>query len=186
MSATLTGRTILVISTNYGPETAELVRPVTELRAAGAEVDIAAPEAKPIQPLTFDTTPAATVDPTLTFDQIVPDRYDAVVIPGGTLNADAIRMNPTARTTVNAFAEAGKPVAAICHAPWLLVDAGLAKGKHLTSWKSIAPDLRHAGADWSDQEVVVDETGGWTLITSRSPDDLPAFIGAVTDALGTD
>jgi protease I len=101
-------------------------------------------------------------------------------VPGGTINADTIRTDEKAHAIVRAVSEAGKPLAVICHGPWLLVSAGLVQGKRLTSYSSLADDVKNAGGDWVDEEVVVDGN----LITSRTPDDLPAFIKAIEDALG--
>ena len=104
-------------------------------------------------------------------DSANPNDYDALVLPGGALNPDQLRTNSRAVEFVKSFFEAGKPVAAICHAPWMLIEAGVVKGRRLTSWPSLQTDLRNAGATWVDQEVVVDKG----LVTSRNPDDLPAF-----------
>jgi protease I len=108
------------------------------------------------------------------------DDYDALVLPGGVANPDALRLNADAVAFVQAFVASGKPVAAICHAPWALVEADVVRGRRLTSWPSLQTDLRNAGADWTDEEVVVDGN----LITSRKPDDLPAFDKALLGALG--
>jgi protease I len=108
------------------------------------------------------------------------DEYDALVLPGGVANPDALRMNADAVDFVRAFVESGKPVAAICHAAWTLVEAGVVRGRRLTSWPSLQTDVRNAGGEWTDEEVVVDGN----LITSRKPDDLPAFDKALLDALG--
>jgi protease I len=106
-----------------------------------------------------------------TLDQATPDEYDAVQLPGGALNADAMRMQPKVQSFLQAMDRAGKPMAVICHAPWELVSAGLARGRTMTSYYTIQDDLRNAGANWVDHEVVVDGN----LVTSRQPDDLPAF-----------
>jgi protease I len=106
-----------------------------------------------------------------------PDDYDALVLPGGVANPDQLRLHPKAVHFVRQFAGTGRPVAAICHAPWMLVDAGLVDGRHLTSWPSLRTDLRHAGARWSDEELVVDGN----LVTSRKPDDLPVFCDALVE-----
>jgi len=108
-----------------------------------------------------------------------PDDYDAVVLPGGVMNPDKLRVIPEAQRFVQAFAEAGKPVAAICHGPWTLIDAGLVEGKKMTSWPTLKLDLINAGADWVDEEVVVDDG----LITSRKPDDIPAFANKIAEEL---
>lgn len=114
-----------------------------------------------------------------TLDQVKVADFDAIVLPGGQINPDVLRLNETAVGLVKAFAEAGKPVAAICHGPWLLVEAGLVQGRKVTSWPSIRTDLRNAGADVVDKEVAVDGN----LITSRKPDDVPAFSKAVIAAV---
>jgi protease I len=119
--------------------------------------------------------PSINVEVDTTLDRTSPDEYDAVLLPGGALNADAMRTEPKAQQFVREMNSRGKPIAVICHAPWLLVSAGLAKGRTLTSWPTIADDLRNAGAHWVDREVVVDGN----LVTSRGPKDLPAFTKAM-------
>jgi protease I len=115
----------------------------------------------------------------VTLDEADPADYDALVLPGGTLNSDKIRTNPKAIAFVKAFFDAGKPVASICHGPWILIEAGVVKGRTITSTTRISTDLKNAGANWVDQEVVVDGN----LITSRSPRDLSAFDAALLDAV---
>jgi protease I len=107
------------------------------------------------------------------------ESYDALVLPGGVINADHLRLDSTAVEFVRKFLESGKPTAVICHAPWMLVEADVLDGRRLTSYKSLATDIENAGGEWEDRTVVVDEN----LITSRNPDDLPAFIDAIADAL---
>jgi protease I len=153
-----------------GFEWAELAEPVRALRDAGAVVDIISHERGPVQGFTHHDR-AERLSADLTFAEAKPDRYDALLLPGGVINADTIRTIPEARAFVRAFDRAHKPMAVICHAPWLLISAGVAKGRTLTSYFSIQDDLRNAGADWLDREVVIDGN----LVTSRSPDDLPAF-----------
>jgi len=119
------------------------------------------------------------VTPDKTFDEVKPESYDALLLPGGGLNADAIRMLPQAQAFVKSFDAAQKPIAAICHAPWLLVSAGVAEGRHLTSYSTIQDDLKNAGAQWSDQAVVVDRN----LVTSRQPDDIPQFNKAMIELI---
>ena len=109
--------------------------------------------------------------------------YDGLVLPGGVVNPDALRTDAAAVALVKAFVDAGKPVAAVCHAPWTLVEAGVVRDRRVTSWPSLQTDLRNAGAQWVDEQVVVDTSGAGPLITSRNPDDLPAFNDALVKAL---
>jgi protease I len=177
--AALDGKNILVISTNYGVEQDEIVVPIDQLRERGASVTVAAQETGSIQTLVGDKDPGKTVDPDTTIAGVNAGSFDALVVPGGTINADTLRTDQRAVSLVQAFAGAGKPIAAICHGPWTLVEAGVVSGKTITSYPSLQTDLRNAGAEWVDQEVQVD--GG--LITSRNPDDLPAFVDAIEHAL---
>lgn len=183
MAQDLSGRRILILSTEYGTESDEIGRPLQELRAQGAEVTVAAPGAGPIQTLEVDKDPGATVPVDAQLSDVDPSGFDAVVLPGGTINADQLRVDEDARRIVRALAEAGRPVAAICHAPWVLIDAELVQGATLTSVPTIATDLRNAGATWKDEELVRDESRGFPLLTSRTPKDLDAFIAAIADAL---
>jgi protease I len=177
--ATLDGKKILVITTNYGVEQDEIVVPTEQLRERGASVTVAAKETGTIQTLVGDKDPGQTLQPDTTIAGVDAGDFDALVIPGGTINADTLRQESRAATLVQAFAEASKPVAAICHGPWTLIEAGVLSGKTVTSFPSLQTDLRNAGAEWVDQEVQVD--GGF--ITSRTPDDLPAFVDAIESAL---
>lgn len=164
---------ILIIATN-GFEQAELIGPRDRLRAAGAEVVLASPDRDPIQGMNHDEK-GEMVTPDTTLDEVDPDDFDALVIPGGVANPDKLRLNDAAIDIVTAFDDAGKPIAAICHGPWLLVEADIVEDRTVTSWPSLRTDLENAGATTVDEPVVVDEN----LITSRKPDDVPAF----TDAL---
>lgn len=177
--ATLDGKKILVITTNYGVEQDEIVVPTEHLRERGASATVAAKETGTIQTLVGDKDPGQTLEPDTTIAGVDAKDFDALVIPGGTINADTLRQESRAATLVQAFAEASKPVAAICHGPWTLVEAGVLSGKTVTSFPSLQTDLRNAGAEWVNQEVQVD--GGF--ITSRTPDDLPAFVDAIESAL---
>ncbi|WP_426367353.1 type 1 glutamine amidotransferase domain-containing protein [Streptomyces sp. E-08] len=179
----LDGQNVLVLTTNYGTEQDELRRPMAVLRENGARVTVAAEKDEAVRTLVSDRHPGADVLPDTTLARATADGYDAVIVPGGTLNADRLRTDPDARRLVSAFAEAGKPVAAICHGPWLLVDSGLAGGRELTSYPSLRPDLENAGGTWRDREVVVDTSGRHPLITSRRPRDLDAFASAIVHAL---
>ncbi|AJF68389.1 type 1 glutamine amidotransferase domain-containing protein [Streptomyces vietnamensis] len=179
----LDGKNVLVLTTNYGTEQDELRKPVDALRENGARVTVAAQEDAPVRTLVGDRHPGAVVQPDTTLERATADGFDAVIVPGGTLNADRLRTDDEARRLVSAFAEAGKPVAAICHGPWLLVDSGLARDRELTSYPSLRPDLENAGGTWLDREVVVDSSAGHPLITSRRPADLDAFAAAIVDVL---
>ncbi len=161
-------RVAIVATTDF--EQAELAEPKKALEQAGATVQIVSPQAGQIQGMNHDVK-ADTFKVDLTLDQANPDDFDAVMLPGGALNADKLRMDMNARKFVQRMNEAGKPMAIICHAPWLLVSAGLVKGRTLTSYYTIQDDIRNAGGNWVDQEVVRDHN--W--VTSRSPKDLPAF-----------
>jgi protease I len=160
---------VAMIATD-GFEETELTEPKRALESAGARVDVIAPKPDAIQAFRHhDKSITVPVDRTL--DEVRPGDYDAVMLPGGALNADALRVEPKLKQFLRAMWEAGRPFAVICHAPWELVSAGLAEGRRLTSYHTIQDDLKNAGADWVDQEVVVDGQ----LVTSRQPDDLPAF-----------
>ncbi|MBO3089705.1 type 1 glutamine amidotransferase domain-containing protein [Cellulomonas dongxiuzhuiae] len=184
MSGTdLSGRRVLAVVTNYGVEQDELVVPVDHLRAAGATVDVAAVDDAPVETLVGDKDPGSTVQPTTTLGAADADAYDLLLVPGGTLNADTLRLQDDALRLVKAFASSGRPVAAICHGPWLLVEAGLVTGKRLTSYPSLTTDVRNAGGTWVDEEVVADDAQGFRLVTSRTPDDLKAFLQEIDAAL---
>jgi protease I len=178
MASNLRGKKVAVVATDYFEES-ELVEPVKALRDAGAQVEIIAPKPGEIKGLNHvDQAGPVKVDKTL--DEANPSDYDALVVPGGAVNADHLRMETKARNfIIKMMDELGKPTAVICHGPWLLASAGLARGKKLTSYFTIQDDMRNAGADWVDEEVVVDGN----LITSRKPDDLPAFNKALITAI---
>ncbi|HEY3890244.1 MAG TPA: type 1 glutamine amidotransferase domain-containing protein [Caulobacteraceae bacterium] len=168
-SKRLQGHKVAVLATD-GFEQVELEKPVEALRAEGAEVEIVAPKAGRIQGFEHhDKGRTVEVDRDLAHADAA--QYDAIVLPGGVINPDALRLEPRAIAFVRSFAEAGKPIAAICHGPWTLINAEAVEGRRMTSWPSLETDLRNAGADWVDEEVVVDNG----LVTSRKPDDLPAF-----------
>lgn len=179
----LTGRRVLVLTTNYGVEQDELTVPLKSLREGGAEVTVAAVKAEPVQTLVGDREPGERIDPTCTLEEANAYGYDLLLLPGGTLNADTLRRNETALDILRSFTTSGRPVAAICHGSWLLVEAGSVVGKTLTSYPSLQTDIRNAGGTWVDQSVVSDDNGGWTLITSRSPKDLDDFLGEIGTVL---
>jgi protease I len=155
---------------DHGFEQSELVEPKKALEAAGVRVDVISPQSGKVKGWKHtDWGDEVTVDRPL--DGAKADDYDALLLPGGVMNPDKLRINKTAVQFVKHFVDAGKPIAAICHGPWTLIEAGAVKGRRMTSWPSLATDLRNAGADWVDQECVVDKG----LVTSRKPDDIPAF-----------
>ncbi len=168
---------ILIISDN-GFEQSELEVPRDKLQEAGAQVTLATPDGQNIKGWEGkDWGREVTANAML--ENVEARDFDALVIPGGQMNPDLLRVNAKAVALVKAFASAGKPIAAICHAPWLLVEAGLLKGRKATSYKSIRTDVINAGADWQDREVVVDQG----IITSRSPEDLPAFVAKIIEEI---
>jgi protease I len=166
----LTDFRVAVIATN-GVEEVELTEPVKALRNAGAQVTIVSLKPGPIQGVRQDLDKTAMIKVDRTIKDVSADEFDAVHLPGGTVNADTLRMIPEVQGFLRAMQAAGKPLAAICHAPWELVSAGLVRGRTLTSYYTLQDDIRNAGGRWVDQEVV--EDGNW--VTSRQPGDLPAF-----------
>jgi deglycase len=153
-----------------GFEQVELVEPKKALEAAGATVEIVSPQTRKVKGWQH-TKWGDEFDVDRQLDQARADEYDALLLPGGVMNPDHLRMNPSAVEFVKGFVDSAKPIAAICHAPWTLIEAGAVRGRRMTSWPSLKNDLRNAGADWVDQECVNDNG----LVTSRKPDDIPAF-----------
>ncbi|MBD8539694.1 type 1 glutamine amidotransferase domain-containing protein [Frigoribacterium sp. CFBP 8751] len=182
-STELTGRRVLAIVTNYGVEQDELVVPVAKLREQGATVVVAGVSTEPIQTLVGDKDPGQTVRPDTTIAEVDAADHDLLLVPGGTINADTLRTESDAVDLVTAFATAGKPIAAICHGPWALIEAGLVRGKELTSYASLQTDVRNAGGTWVDRSVVTDVEQGFTLVTSRDPGDLDDFVRETSTAL---
>lgn len=167
---TLSNRIIAVLSES-GFEETELTSPVQRLKEEGADVHIISSKAGNIQGMKGDRNWTIEVEVDRLISEVDAEDYDGLLIPGGVLNPDALRQNEDALKFVRGFFEAGKPVAAICHGPQVLISAKVVSGRTLTSTKPIKIDLENAGANWLDEEVVVDQG----LVTSRSPDDLPAF-----------
>jgi protease I len=176
MADQLQGKRIAFMMANEGVEQVEFTEPRKAVEEAGAEVEVIAPEAGEIQAFNHldkgDTFQAdrSTADANA-------DDYDGLVLPGGVANPDQLRTDDAAVKLVRAFFEAGKPVGVICHGPWTLIEADVVKGRTVTSWPSLQTDLRNAGANWVDEEVVVDSG----LVTSRKPDDLPAFDSKIVE-----
>jgi protease I len=176
MADELKGKRIAFMMANEGVEEVEFTEPRKAVEEAGAEVDVIAPEAGEIQAFNhLDKGDTFTVDKST--GDASPDDYDGLVLPGGVANPDELRTDEDAVNLVRAFFEAGKPVGVICHGPWTLVEAGVVKGRTLTSWPSLQTDIRNAGGNWVDEEVVVDSG----LVTSRKPDDLPAFNAKIVE-----
>jgi protease I len=153
-----------------GFEEIEMAKPRQALEEAGAKTELISPERDQVTAFNHHDR-AGSYPVQLPLDNAMPEDFDALLLPGGAFSPDQLRMNPIAVQFVKSFFEEGKPVAAICHAPWLLIEADVVDGCTLTSWPSLKTDLRNAGADWVDREVVEDGN----LVTSRKPDDIPAF-----------
>lgn len=169
MPNNLQGKTIAILATD-GFEQSELMKPKKALEEAGARTQVVSPAGGKIKGWDRkDWGEEVPVD--ITLDSADPARYDALLLPGGVMNPDQLRMNPAAVRFVKHFFEHAKPVAAICHGPWMLVEAGAVQGRTVTSWPSLKTDIRNAGGTWVDEEVVLSNG----VVTSRKPDDIPAF-----------
>jgi protease I len=169
MMENLKGRKVAIL-VDDGFEQVELTRPQKALILEGADTSIVSPRVDRVRGWNFrEWGEDFPVDVPLT--DADPQEFDALLLPGGVMNPDALRMQPKAVAFVNAFFEAGKPVAVICHGPWTVIEAGAARGRRIAAWPSLKTDLKNAGAEWVDQEVVVDGN----LVSSRKPDDIPAF-----------
>jgi len=174
MAKELDHRKVAFLVANEGVEQVELTQPWAAVQRAGGTPELIAPEAGTVQ--AFHHLEAADTFPVdHTIADIVPDDYVGIVLPGGVANPDQLRLEQSAVELLRSWVDTGRPVAAICHAPWTLVEAGVVKGRTLTSWPSLQTDIRNAGGTWVDAEVHVDEN----IVTSRKPDDLPAFCAAM-------
>jgi protease I len=178
----LDGKKVAFLVAPEGVEQVELTEPWAAVeKGGGLPVLVVGGDTKTVQAFNH-------LDKGDTFDADLPvaragvEDYDALVLPGGVANPDQLRTNAEAVTFIKGFADAGKPVAVICHGPWTLVEADVVRGRRVTSWPSLQTDLRNAGAEWVDEEVVVDTNGPGPLISSRKPDDLPAFTAALAAA----
>ena len=184
MPQDLTGKTIAFLVAPEGIEQVELTEPWKAVQEAGGTPQLVSTDSGEVQAFNHldkaDTFPVDAV-----VGDASPSSYDALVLPGGVANPDFLRTKPEAVAFAKAFFDAGKPVASICHAPWTLVEADVVRGRRMTSWPSLQTDLRNAGAEWVDEEVVVDTSGGSTLVSSRKPDDLKAFNAALVEAFAS-
>jgi protease I len=179
MGGQLQGRRVAILATD-GVEQVELTEPRKALEQAGATVHLVAPKGGKIQAMNHHEK-GDRLDVDRELSQVSPNDYDALMLPGGVANPDALRREQAAVAFVRDFMDADKPIAAICHAPWLLIEADVVRGRTLTSWPSLRTDLRNAGADWVDQAVVADEK----LVTSRKPEDLPQFNAKMVSLFAT-
>jgi protease I len=179
MANDLRGRTIAILATD-GAEQVELERPRQAVQDAGAQTELISIHDGEIQAMNHDIEPGDTFGVDRKVSDVSIDDYDALVLPGGVANPDFLRGDEDAVRFVKNFFETGKPVAVICHGPWTLVEAGVLKGRTITSWPTVRTDIVNAGGNWVDEEVVVD--GG--LISSRKPDDQPAFCAKIIEELG--
>jgi protease I len=175
MARQLEGRRVAFLFTD-GAEQVEVTEPLKAVREAGADIDIVSLEAEQVQMFNH-LDKGDTITPDRAVSDASSSEYDALVVPGGVANPDALRTDDDAVAFVRGFFEQDKPVGIICHGPWVLVEAGVARGRTVTSWPSLKTDLRNAGAEWVDEEVVVDAG----LVTSRKPDDLPAFCSKIIE-----
>ncbi len=177
----LDGKRIAFLVAPEGAEQVELTDPWNAVTKAGATAQLVSTEVGKVQAFNH-LTPADTFEADRSTDDVSADDYDALVLPGGVANPDYLRTRESAVAFVKGFFDSGKPVAVICHAPWTLIEADVVRGRTLTSWPSLRTDLRNAGAEWVDDEVVECSRGSNTLISSRKPDDLPAFCNTLIGA----
>ncbi|AWB90782.1 type 1 glutamine amidotransferase domain-containing protein [Aeromicrobium chenweiae] len=180
MSA-LTGKKIAFLTSQVGVEKVELTSPWQAVLDAGGTPSLIAPAKEPVQSMVGDVDKDETFDPDLTVSEASADDFDALILPGGTVNADKVRADADSVALVKSFVDASKPIAAICHGPWALVEAGVLPGKTLTSFPSLRTDITNAGGTWVDETVFHCSASGWDLVTSRNPDDLDAFNSTLTD-----
>jgi protease I len=176
MADELKGKTIAIIATD-GVEQVELTEPRKAIEDAGATAVLLSPETGEIQAMNSDMEPADTFKVDKAISDVSPDTYDGLILPGGTVNADRLRMEDEVVSFVQEFFKSGKPAGVICHGPWTLVEADLVRDRTLTSFPSLQTDIRNAGGKWVDEEVVVDQG----LVTSRNPDDLPACCAKIVE-----
>ena len=180
MAESLTDVTVAIFIAPRGTEQVEFTEPKQAVEDAGASTTVVGAEPGEVQAVNNDLEPGDTFEVERTFAESSADDYDALIIPGGCVGADQLRANEDAVDLVGRFADAGKPMGVICHGPWVLVEADVVDGRTLTSYPSLRTDIRNAGGEWVDEEVVTDGA----LVTSRKPDDLPAFREAIVRTFG--
>jgi deglycase len=185
MASSLNGKTIAFLVAPEGVEQVELTEPWKAIEQAGGTPELVSTEVCKIQAFKH-LTPADTFEADKAADSVSSSDYAALVLPGGVANPDFLRTDASAVAFARSFFEAGKPVAVICHGPWTLIEANVVHGRTMTSWPSVATDLRNAGANWVDSEVVECSRGPNTLVSSRRPDDLPAFCHTLVGAFAED
>ena len=173
----LDGKKIAILIAPRGTEDPEFAKPKAAVEAAGGAVTVVSLEAGDAQTVNNDLDPASTYPVDKTVGEVSADQFNGLILPGGCVGADKLRSSDAVVAFVKAFFDAGKPVAVICHAPWTLIEAGVVKGRTLTSYPTLQTDIENAGGTWVDREVVVDGK----LITSRNPKDLPAFCDAIVE-----
>jgi protease I len=181
MPSSLKGKTIAFLVAPEGAEQVELTEPWKAVEQAGGTPELVSTEVGKVQAFNH-LTPADTFEADKSADSVSSSDYAGLVLPGGVANPDFLRTNDAAVAFVKSFFDAGKPVAVICHGPWTLIEADAVRGRTITSWPSVATDLRNAGANWVDDEVVECSRGPNTLVSSRKPDDLPAFCSTLVGA----
>jgi protease I len=179
MANELQGRKVAILLAPVGSEQVEFTEPKKAVEDAGAQVDVVGIQTGEAQTMNSDVNMGETFTVEKTFSDVSPDDYDALIVPGGTVGADNLRGSGEAVNFVHGFFEQQKPVGVICHGPWTLVEADVVRGRTLTSYPTLQTDIRNAGGEWVDQEVVTDQG----LVTSRNPDDLPAFCSKLVEEI---
>ena len=177
MANELQGKKIAILLAPVGSEQAEYEQPKQAVEDAGATVDVVGLQTGDAQTMNSDVNPGDTFTVEKTFSEVSADDYDGLIVPGGTVGADTLRADEEAVSFIHSFFEQAKPVGVICHGPWTLVEAGVLDGRTLTSYPSLQTDIRNAGGNWVDEEVVTDQG----FVTSRNPDDLPAFCDKIVE-----